>query len=52
MINVLFILNEKVCERCPDGHAGCAGDLIDGATLAPFAELSRCVAEADRLLVF
>ena len=42
----------KVCERCPDGTAGCAGDLIDGASLAPLAELSRCVAEADRLLVF
>ena len=42
----------RVCERCPDGRAGCAGDLIDGASVAPLAELSRCVAEADRLLVF
>lgn len=42
----------RVCERCPDGLAGCAGDLIDGASPAPLTELSRCVAEADRLLVF
>lgn len=43
----------RVCERCsPDGRAGCVGDLIDGASVAPLAELSRCVAEADRLLVF
>jgi sulfur relay (sulfurtransferase) complex TusBCD TusD component (DsrE family) len=42
----------KVCERCPDGRVGCAGDLIEGATLTPLAELSRCVTEADRLLVF
>lgn len=42
----------RVCESCPDGRAACAGDLIDGASVAPLAELSRCVAEADRVLVF
>lgn len=42
----------RVCERCTDGRASCDGDLIDGASLATLAELSRCIAEADRLLVF
>lgn len=42
----------KVCERCPDGLASRAGDLIDGASPTSLAELSRCIAEADRVLVF
>lgn len=42
----------RVCERCPEGRPGCAGDLIEGVSVGPLAELSRCVAEADRLLVF
>lgn len=42
----------SVCERYPDGPTSFAGDLIDGATLASLADLSKCIAEADRLLVF
>lgn len=42
----------NVCERCLDGQAGCADDLIDDANLASLAELSRCITEAHRLLVF
>lgn len=42
----------KVCESGPDGRGSCAVDLIDGASLTSLAELSRCIAEADRLLVF
>src|SRR5690242_8189365 len=30
----------RVCERCTDGQASCAGDLIDGAGRASLAELS------------
>ena len=42
----------RLCERCADERTGCAGDLIDGASHASLAELSRWIAEADRLLVF
>lgn len=42
----------RVCETCGDGPAGSAGELIEGAGPASLAELSRWVAEADRLLVF
>lgn len=42
----------RVCESCSDGRVSCADELIDGASLASLADLSRCVAEADRLLVF
>ena len=41
-----------VCERWEDETAGCAGELIEGASPASLAELSRWIAEADRLLVF
>lgn len=42
----------RVCERCDDEQTGSTGDLIEGATPASLAELSRWVAEADRVLVF
>jgi uncharacterized protein involved in oxidation of intracellular sulfur len=42
----------RVCERCTDDQPGRAEELIDGATLASLAELSRWISEADRLLVF
>lgn len=42
----------RICERCGDEEAGCAGDFIEGATFASLAELSRWIAEGDRLLVF
>lgn len=42
----------SICESCGDEEAGCAGDVIEGASLASLAELSRWIAEADRLLVF
>jgi sulfur relay (sulfurtransferase) complex TusBCD TusD component (DsrE family) len=42
----------RICERCGDEQAECIGDLIEGVSLASLAELSRWVAEADRLLVF
>jgi sulfur relay (sulfurtransferase) complex TusBCD TusD component (DsrE family) len=42
----------RICERCGDEEAGCAGELIEGASPASLTELSRWVAEADRLLVF
>ena len=42
----------RVCESCTEERFACAGDLIDGASLASLAELSRWVSETDRLLVF
>jgi uncharacterized protein involved in oxidation of intracellular sulfur len=42
----------RVCERWDDEQDGCAGELIDGTSPASLAELSRWIAEADRLLVF
>ena len=41
----------RVCERCGDAQIGCTGELIEGASLASLAELSRWIAEADRVLV-
>lgn len=41
----------RICETC-DEQDGYAGELIEGASPASLAELSRCIAEADRLLVF
>lgn len=42
----------RICERCGDEETGCVGNLIEGASLASLGELSRWIAEADRLLVF
>ena len=42
----------RMCERCTDEQPGCVGDLIEGASRTSLAELSRWIAEADRLLVF
>lgn len=42
----------SVCERCAEEESASATGLIEGASLASLAELSRWVAEADRLLVF
>lgn len=42
----------RVCERCGDAEDGRSGDFIEGASPASLAELSRWIAEADRLLVF
>lgn len=42
----------RICERCGDEQDGCPGDFIEGAYLASLADLSRWIAEADRLLVF
>lgn len=42
----------RICERCDEEQNGCAGELIEGATPAALAELSRWIAETDRLLVF
>jgi uncharacterized protein involved in oxidation of intracellular sulfur len=42
----------RVCERWDDEQDGCAGELIEGATAGSLAELSKWIAEADRLLVF
>jgi sulfur relay (sulfurtransferase) complex TusBCD TusD component (DsrE family) len=42
----------RICERCTDEPTGCADDLIEGASHASLAELSRWISEADRLLVF
>lgn len=42
----------RICERCDGGQDGCADELIEGVSPASLAELSRWVAETDRLLVF
>lgn len=42
----------RTCEWCEDEHDGSAGPLVEGASPASLAELSRWIAEADRLLVF
>ena len=42
----------RICEWCCEEQTGCAVDLIEGASLASLAELSRWITEADRLLVF
>lgn len=42
----------RVCERCADRPPSGTGDFIDGASPASLTELSRYIAEADRLLVF
>ena len=41
----------RICERCGD-EDGYARELIEGTSPASLAELSRWIAEADRLLVF
>lgn len=42
----------RICERCGDEHAAGAEELIEGVSPASLAELSRWIAEGDRLLVF
>jgi uncharacterized protein involved in oxidation of intracellular sulfur len=42
----------RLCGSCEDGETGGAGELIEGASPAPLADLARWIAEADRLLVF
>ena len=42
----------SICEGCDDEQDGCAGELIEGVSPASLAELSRWIAEGDRLLVF
>lgn len=42
----------RVCERCNDEEHGYDGELIEGAARASLTDLSRWIAEADRLLVF
>jgi sulfur relay (sulfurtransferase) complex TusBCD TusD component (DsrE family) len=42
----------SVCERWDDEQDGCATELIEDVSPASLAELSRSIAEADRLLVF
>ena len=42
----------RVCERWDDEQDGCADDLIEGASPASLAELSRWIGETDRVLVF
>lgn len=41
----------RICESDEDQN-GCAGELIEGVSVASLAELSRWIVEADRLLVF
>jgi len=42
----------RTCEGCGAEEDGCVRELIEGAGSASLAELSRWIAEADRLLVF
>lgn len=42
----------RIGETCDDEQAGYAGELIEGTSPASLGELSRWIAEADRLLVF
>lgn len=42
----------RTCEWCDDEQDRYAGELLEGASPASLAELSRWIAEADRLLVF
>ncbi|HEV7135374.1 MAG TPA: DsrE family protein [Steroidobacteraceae bacterium] len=42
----------RVCSTCSEEGEARLGPFVQGCTLSPLDELSRCVCESDRVLVF